>query len=49
MEEPRFVPALAEALRAYQSFVGAKAVTWPRTRPGRDLDGALRKARGTRA
>jgi len=49
MEEPRFVPALAEALRAYQSFVGAEAVTWPRTRPGRDLDGALRKARGTRA
>jgi uncharacterized protein len=43
MEEPHFVPALAEALRAYAAFVGARKVTWPRTRPGRDLAGALRR------
>jgi uncharacterized protein len=43
MEEPHFVPALAEALRAYRSFVGAKTVSWPRTRPGRNLAGALRR------
>ena len=43
MEEPHFVPALAEALRAYLSFVGARTVTWPRTRPGRDLAGAMRR------
>jgi hypothetical protein len=43
MEEPHFVPALAEALRAYRSFVGARRVVWPRTRPGRDLAGALRR------
>jgi uncharacterized protein YcaQ len=42
MEEPHFVPALSEALRAYRSFVGARAVTWPRTRPGRDLAAATR-------
>jgi uncharacterized protein len=43
MESPHFVPALAEALRAYRSFVGARTMTWPRTRPGRDLAGALRR------
>jgi len=37
MEEPHFVPALTEALRAYRSFVGADSVSWPRTRLGRDL------------
>ena len=42
MEEPHFVPALAAALNAYRSFVGAESVTWPRTRPGRDLAGAVR-------
>jgi len=42
MEEPHFVPALADALLAYQTFVGADSVTWPATRPGRDLAGALR-------
>jgi hypothetical protein len=42
MEEPHFVPALAEGLSAYRSFVGARTITWPRTRPGRDLAGALR-------
>ncbi len=45
MEEPHFVPALADALRAYRSFIGARSVTWPRTRPGRDLAGALRRLR----
>jgi hypothetical protein len=43
MEEPHFVPALAEALRAYRSFVGGRRLVWPRTRPGRDLAGALRR------
>jgi len=43
MEEPHFVPALAEALRAYRSFVGARTVSWPRTRPSRDIAGALRR------
>ncbi len=37
MEEPHFVPALSEALRAYRSFVGASKLTWPRTRLGREL------------
>ncbi len=43
MQEPHFVPALADAVEAYRSFVGARSVTWPRTRPGRDLAGALRR------
>jgi len=43
MEEPDFVPALRSALEAYRRFVGARSVTWPRTRPGRDLAGALRR------
>ncbi len=42
MEEPHFVPALAKALRAYRQFVGAKSVSWPRTRIGRTIAGALR-------
>jgi uncharacterized protein YcaQ len=42
MEEPQFVPALAQALEAYVAFVGAKKVTWPRTRAGRELAAALR-------
>ncbi len=37
MEEPHFVPALAEAVRAYETFVGATRTTWPRTRIGREL------------
>jgi hypothetical protein len=37
MEEPHFVPALGEALRAYRSFVGADTIAWPRTRIGRQL------------
>jgi uncharacterized protein YcaQ len=43
MEEPHFVPALVEALRAYAAFASARNVTWPRTRPGRDLAGAVRR------
>jgi uncharacterized protein YcaQ len=45
MEEPNFTPALRDALDAYRSFIGAKAVTWPRTRPGRDVAAALRSVR----
>jgi uncharacterized protein YcaQ len=43
MEEPKFIPALAKALDAYRSFVGADAVTWPRTKLGREIAGALRR------
>jgi uncharacterized protein YcaQ len=43
MEEPGFVPALAEALDAYVGFIGAKTVTWPQTRLGRYLARALRR------
>ncbi|HUF07324.1 MAG TPA: crosslink repair DNA glycosylase YcaQ family protein [Candidatus Binatia bacterium] len=43
MEDPRFIAALGEAVEAYRSFVGATRVTWPRTRPGRDVAGALRR------
>jgi uncharacterized protein YcaQ len=38
-----FLPALRDALEAYRSFVGARSVTWPRTRPGRDVVAALRR------
>jgi uncharacterized protein YcaQ len=37
MEEPHFVPALAAALRAYRAFIGARTVSWPRSRIGREL------------
>ncbi len=43
MEEPNFIPALAAALDAYRRFVGADAVTWPRTGLGRSIAGALRR------
>ena len=43
MEEPAFIPALGKALDAYRSFVGAASVSWPRTRPGRDIAGGLRR------
>lgn len=46
IETPGFVAAFAEALEAYRSFVGATRVTWPRTRPGRDIAGALRRLAG---
>ena len=42
MEEPHFVSALAEAVRAYAAFVGARKVVWPRTKPGRELGTAVR-------
>jgi len=45
MAEPGFIEALGEAVKAYAAFVGAKSVTWPRTRPGRDIAGALRRLR----
>jgi len=45
MEEQDFIPALAAALDAYRQFVGARTVTWPRTRPGRDVAAALRRLR----
>jgi uncharacterized protein YcaQ len=44
MEEPHFIPALRSALSDYRRFVGASSVTWPRTRPGRDVAGALRRS-----
>jgi uncharacterized protein len=43
MQEPGFLPALSEALTAYRDFVGARATTWPRTRLGREVAGALRR------
>ena len=43
MEAPGFVPALRDAIDAYRSFVGADKVTWPRTRAGREIAGALRR------
>jgi hypothetical protein len=42
MEAPGFLAAMRDALEAYRSFVGARRVVWPRTRPGRDLATALR-------
>ena len=44
MDEPHFVAALAEALRAYTAFVGAKKIAWPRTRVARQVAAALRSA-----
>ena len=44
MEEPHFVPALADALEAHRRFVGAESVTWPRTSLARELARALRRA-----
>lgn len=43
LEEPAFISALREALEAYRSFVGASKVVWPRTRPGREIAGVLRR------
>ena len=45
MEEPQFIPALATALDDYRTFVGADLVSWPRTRLGRDLAGAIQRHR----
>jgi uncharacterized protein len=44
MEDPRFATALHEAVDAYRSFVGAARVSWPRTRLGRSIATALRRA-----
>ncbi len=41
-----FVSALHACLAAYTAFVGARRVSWPRTRPGRGLSGALRRGFG---
>ena len=41
MEEPHFIPALATALGAYRTFVGATSMSWPRTSLGRNLTQAL--------
>jgi uncharacterized protein len=43
MEDPRFLPALAEAVEAYRLFVGADRLMWPRSRPGRDVGSAIRR------
>ncbi len=43
MDDPRFIGAFAAAIEDYRDFVGATKVAWPRTRPGRDLAGALRR------
>ena len=43
MEEPYFIPALATAIEAYRRFVGGRRVTWPRTKAGREIAGALRR------
>lgn len=48
LEAAGFVPALAACVTAYVTLVGARRVTWPRTRPGRDLAGALRRGAGSR-
>ena len=42
MEAHGFFAALRDAIEAYRCFVGADTVTWPRTRPGRDIAAALR-------
>jgi hypothetical protein len=38
-----FVAALRGAVDDYRRFVGARRVTWPRSNPGRQLAGALRR------
>lgn len=43
IEDPAFIPALGEAIEAYRAFVGAGKITWPRTRVGRGVAGALRR------
>ncbi len=43
MEEPHFIHSLSTALQAYCGFVGAESMSWPRTRLGRDLAGALQR------
>jgi len=45
MEEPHFLSSLSAAPRAYQTFVGARTVGWPRTRIGREFAAELRRER----
>ncbi|MGI8999985.1 MAG: winged helix-turn-helix domain-containing protein [Candidatus Limnocylindria bacterium] len=44
MASPGFIEALRGAIEAYRSFVDATKVVWPRTRPGRNIAGALRRS-----
>ena len=44
IESPGFIAALVDAIEAYRCFVGATKVSWPRTRPGRHIAGALRRS-----
>jgi uncharacterized protein len=41
MEDPRFLPALADAVEAYRTFVGADRLIWPRSQPGREVGSAI--------
>ncbi|MDQ2934405.1 MAG: winged helix DNA-binding domain-containing protein [Chloroflexota bacterium] len=43
LQEPAFLLALSDALEAYRSFVGTDRISWPRTRSGREIAGALRR------
>jgi len=43
IETPGFLPAFRAAVDDYRDFVGAAKVIWPRTHPGRDIAGALRR------
>jgi uncharacterized protein len=43
MSTPRFLPSLHDAIDDYRRFVGAGRVAWPRSNPGRQLAGALRR------
>jgi uncharacterized protein YcaQ len=43
MQTPSFIAGLSAALDDYQRFVGARAVTFPRSNPGRQIAGALRR------
>jgi len=44
MASPGFIGALREAIEAYRSFVRATKVAWPRTRRGREVASALKRA-----
>jgi uncharacterized protein YcaQ len=41
-EDQRFLPALAECMEAYRTFVGATRMAWPRTRAAREVATAVR-------
>lgn len=43
MSTPHFLPAVRDSIEDYRRFVGAQGVTWPRTNPGRQIAGALRR------